>query len=695
MADEHGGNRFDGKAHGVVQGRDFHGDIHFHAPTTPKEPPRQVPPPSRFYTNNDRQLVEITEFLRPGRSADEQPPALVVIQGGPGGGKSATAYQWIHEHGEHYPDGLFYAELAAGTSEAGLESEALHDFLLAVGYARDTIPPTLLGRAGMFQTWSTGKRIAVVIDGAISAAQVRVLLPGTGNSVVLVTEARPLGALRANGGAEFVKLDPLSTESARLLVHRIVGSTRDLAQEADQVDEMLALCDGQTTALCVAASLLVQSPGRPVARFVREFSREGRRLSMLSRDENLSVRAVFNAALGQLDERAQQVYAAFGQHPGTGDVSFAALSAAMTFDDDDVLDALDRLCAAHLVREVGEDRYIAHGLVREHARAQFPDATALRTRFEEFYLRKAIAAGHAVQPERGWLLELWPELRAELADTNSDGWAWLDVERTNVRAVARGLYDDGSEQLCRLAVALWPFQEQAKYVEDMDVLNKHAAEVAAAHGLTFAVGLTTVQRGFAFRARGEYDKAAELFIEGEALARRIERTDLAATALEALGIMRRDQGDRDAARTALRWNLEMAEALKIERRTALARMHLGSVEEPAVALRLLDQALGAFQEMSEDYNAAKTRMWRGKRLIELDRRAESEAELTSALEYMTAQDKHFDRAQILFALGENAHAAGNVAAARQHFLDAVSLCRVRGFAELAQRVHRRLDEYQS
>jgi hypothetical protein len=79
VADEHGGNRFDGKAHGVVQGRDFHGDIHFHAPTNPKAPPRQVPPPSRFYTNNDRQLVEITEFLRPGRSADEQPPALAGV----------------------------------------------------------------------------------------------------------------------------------------------------------------------------------------------------------------------------------------------------------------------------------------------------------------------------------------------------------------------------------------------------------------------------------------------------------------------------------------------------------------------------------------------------------------------------------------------------------------------------------------
>ncbi|MGW5645389.1 hypothetical protein ACWEV3_15500 [Saccharopolyspora sp. NPDC003752] len=690
MAD--GGNRFDGTADAVVQGRDFHGDIYFYPPSSPKAPPRHVPPPSPHYTNNERQLAEITKFLRPGEARDHQRSGLVVLRGEPGGGKSATAYQWIHEHGKHYQDGLFYASLTAGTRETGLESEALHNWLLGVGYTRDQIPATLDGRAALYRSWSTDKRVAVVIDDAISAAQVRALLPGMGNSVVLVTEARSLGALRASAGAEFVPLDPLSADSARLLVSRIVGETRDLARESEQIDELIGLCDGQTTALCVAASLLVEFPDRPVARWVRELSREGRRLAALSRDENLSVLAVFNTAVERLDDRAQQVYAAFGQHPGTGDVSLAALSAAVAFDEGDVQDALDRLCAAHLVREVGEDRYFAYSLVREHSRARFPDA-AVRTRFDEFYLRKAIAAGHAVQPRRGWLFELWPELSDELADSG-DGWDWLDTERANVRAVARGLHDSGSEQLCRLAVALWPFQEQAKYVDDMDVFNKNAAEVAAAHGWTFVAGLAAVQRGFAFRARGEYDKAATLFAEGEELAHQSGRVDLAATAVESLGISLRDQGDRGEARIALRRNMEMAEALDVPRRTALARMHLGSVDEPESGVRLLDQALSTFEELGEGYNAAKTRMWRGERLAGLGRYADSEADLTAALVYMTAHHKHFDRAQVLLFLGENAHAAGDVAAARQHFMDALALCRMRGFAELAQRVQGRLDEDQ-
>ncbi|WP_132490053.1 hypothetical protein [Saccharopolyspora elongata] len=693
MAD--GGNRFDGTADAVVQARDIYGDVYQYAPSSPKAPPRQVPPPSRFYTNNERQLAEITKFLRPCEARDHQRPGLVVLRGDPGGGKSATAYQWIHEYGKHYQDGLFYASLTAGTRETGLESEALHNWLLGVGYARDQIPATLDGRAALYRSWSTDKRVAVVIDDAISAAQVRALLPGMGNSAVLVTEARSLGALRARDGAEFVPLDPLSAESARLLVFRIVGETRDLARESEQVDELIGLCEGQTTALCVAASLLVEFPDRPVARWVRELSREGRRLAALSRDENLSVLAVFNTAVGRLDERAQQVYAAFGQHPGTGDVSLAALSVAVAFDEEDVQDALDRLCAAHLVREVGEDRYFAYSLIREHARARFPDAAAMRVRFEEFYLRKAIAAGHAVQPKRGWLEKLWPELLAELADSSGDGWGWLDAERANVLAVARGLHSSGSEQLCQLAVALWPFQEQAKYVEDMDVLNKNAAEVAVERDLTFAKGLAVVQRGFAFRTRGEYDKAATLFAEGEELARQSERVDLAATAVESLGISLRDQGDRGEARTALRRNLEMAEVLDDPRRTALARMHLGSVDEPEAGVRLLDQALGAFEELGEGYNAAKTRMWRGKRHTELRRYADSEADLISALAYMTAHHKHFDRAQILLFFGENAHAAGDAAAARQHFMDALALCRMRGFAELAQRVQGRLDEDQS
>ncbi|MER7013549.1 hypothetical protein ABT324_19195 [Saccharopolyspora sp. NPDC000359] len=677
-----GGNRFDGHALGVVQAHDFHGDVHFHAPQSPNPPPKQVPPPSRFFTNNERQLGEISGFLAAG--ADERPPAVVVIQGPPGSGKSETAYQWVQEHRGDYPDGAFYARL---TAAPGPVSEALHQFLLAIGYQPAELPAGLDARANLFRSWTSGKKVVVVVDDAVTAAQVLPLLPGTGHSAVLVTEARSLSALRVRAGAEFVPLDPLTGEAARLLLSRIVGGTRDLVGEAEQVDRLVELCEGQTIALCVAASELARAPERPVARLVRELSKEGQRLRRLSRDDGLSVNAVFNTAVARLDEGAQQLYAAFGQHPGVGEVSLAALAAAVELDEDDVREALDALASAHLIREVADDRYFAYSLVREHARPL--GSAEVRARFTEFYVRRALAAGHAVQPRRGWLEALWPGSRPEPVPVE-EARQWLDVERANLRAVAGELHAMGAEQVCQLAVALWPFQEQGKHVDDMDVLNDHAVEVAEHRGLTFAAGLALIQRGFAFRARGESDKAADLFAAGEAKARAVSRDDLAATAVESLGLSLRDHGDREGARAALERNLKMAERLGDPRRLALARMHLGSVAEPQFGEQLLDQALVEFG--AEPYNAAKTRMWRGRRRTELGRYDEADVDLRAALEHMTEHGYHFDRAQALVGLGDHALAAGDAEAAQQHFLDAAAVCRTRGFAELGEQVQSRLDQ---
>lgn len=685
MTGDVGGNHFDGEAGNVVQARDIHGDVHFHVPKSPNPPPKQVPPPSRFFTNNERQLAEIDKYLRPGVDSGERPPGLVVVQGLPGSGKSETAYRWVNEHGDDYPDGAFYTRLTAGKDEPGLISEALHQFLLAIGYKTAELPAGLDARSNLFRSWTSGKKVVVVIDDAVTAAQVVPLLPGEGNSAVLVTEARSLSALRVRAGAEYVPLDPLKKEAARLLVARIVDNARNLSGEAEQVDRLIELCDGQTIALCVAASELAGRPERPVARLVRELSKEGQRLRRLSRDEDLSVKAVFNTAVARLDEEARQLYAAFGQHPGAGEVSLAALAAAVVNDEDDVREVLDRLRSAHLIREVAEDRYFAYSLVREHAR-ELGD-TAVRDRFAEFYVHRALVAGHAVRPNRGWLEKLWPGFQPEPLDVE-EARKWLAAERANLRAVAKDLHQAGAEQLCQLAVALWPFQEQGKHVDDMDVINGHAADLADHRGLTFAAGLALVQRGFAFQARGESDKAAELFAAGEEKARAVSRDDLAATAVEALGISLRNWGDRDEARTALERNLDMAERLGDPRRLALARMHLGSVAEAERGEQLLDQALAAFG--SEPYNAAKTRMWRGRRRTELRRYADANADLGAALEYMTEYEYHFDRAQVLVGLGDNALAAGD--AAQQYLLDAAAICRARGFAELGEQVRVRLDQ---
>ncbi|GAA4839588.1 tetratricopeptide repeat protein [Saccharopolyspora rosea] len=680
-------NRFDGRAHSVVQAGQIGGDVHIHPPDQPKPPPQLVPPPTRVYTNNERQLAEIAEALRPGEDGDRHCP-VVVVQGPPGGGKSATAYQWIDQHRGHYPDGLFYAPLAG--AESGREGEILRDFLVAVGYRREEVPESYHARSDWFRSWTTGKRVAVVVDDAVTAAQVRALRPGFGGSALLVTAAAPLGALRVDETARFVELDPMSPESARLLLRRILGE-RDPrpGAEPEEFDALVGLCDGSTIALCVCGALLAQRPDWPVARLVRDLSREERRLAVLSRDEDLSVTSVLNTAVARLDERTRRLYAAFGQHPGSGDVGVEALVAALGEDADDVRDRLDELVDARLVQQTS-DRYFVFGLVRDHSRTHCGgEAPGIRRRFEEFYLRGALAAGHAVRPGRGWLERLWPQL--SLGDPPADPEAWLESERVALRALAARLAADGDVDACRLAVALWPYQDRAKHLDDMDAVNQDAADVAAAHDMPFARGLALVQRGFALRHRGDLDKAAEVLSDAVELARAHGPRDLEATAVESLGLVERELGKVDEARELLERNLAMAREIDDERRLALARMHLGSVAEASAAVELLDEAERSFAE-SEPENLAKTRLWRGMRRVELRQLDAARTDLDAALEHArSAKRGAFLEAQAWSALGEWAEAAGDRAAAAEHYGRAEAINRTWGFLPQAERVRARRD----
>jgi len=684
-------NHLGGAARSVAQVGAVHGDVHLTTCAAPASPalsaPAQVPDPTRNYTNNDRQLEEIGEALRPGSGAEDEPPRVVVIQDRAtfGGGKSATAYQWLHRHRRHYPDGLFHARLSARS-----ESDCLRDFLRAVGFADREIPANLEGRHGLFRGWSTGRRVAVVVDDAVAPGQVRRLLPGPGGSAVLVTAAGPLGGLRVQENAAFVELDPLRPESAQLLVRRVLGEHDPRPdREPEQLAELVARSEGSTLVLCLAAQLLFDRPNRPISRLVADLSREDRRLRALARTEDgaVSIVAALNMRLELLDDATRRVYAALGCHPGSGDVAPEAIAAALDEDVDEVRDRLDELVDARIVQETAADRFFAIGPVRDHARECGGDP-GLRARFADHYVRLAIPAGNAVIKGRGWLERKWGEY--DLSSPLTAPEAWLEAERGTLTAVAGLLREAADPRLLPFAVALWPFHERAKHLDDMDAVNEHAAELADHLGDRFAAGLARVQRGFAFRHRGERDKAAELFTAAEELARAAGEAELRATAVESLGLVRREQGDPDAARQLLEHNLELAVGLGDPRRTALAKMHLGSVAEPGAAVALLDEAIAAFRALPDVHNEHKSLLWRGIRLTELGRIAAAEADLTAALRHMTDENRRFEIAQARHALGRCALAAGDGERGREHCAQAAAIYRTWGFLDQAERVEAEL-----
>ncbi|RZQ64353.1 tetratricopeptide repeat protein [Amycolatopsis suaedae] len=589
--------------------------------------------------NNEPQLRRIDEALRRGDQ-------VVLLRGEPGVGATELAFQAVRRFGDRFGDGQFYVPLAGATGDAVFA--CLRELLRSVGCPREDIPHSADACASLFRSWSTGKDVVVVIDGATSLAQVRAFLPGAGRSAVLVTEAARLSG--AALGATVVELDPLSDEAARELLTRLSGRTEGL-------DDLVRLCGGSTVALCAAAAVLEDW-------LVDRITRIGA-LRGLANDD-VDPKAVLTAAYEQLPPEARPCYAALGRHPGPHAVPVRALAAALEVGEDEAEELADALVKRRLARR-DDGRYVIGPLAREHAAEQ--DGDDYRARFSAFYLSHATRAAQAWQP-RPWFRHLWnltvrPDLTAEQARQ------WLTTERANLMALAGLLHDQGDPELCRLAVALFPLHDKDQLLDDMDLINDHAEQVAEANDLPAIRSLLLTQRGFGCRHRGEFDKAVELFERARAVAG--DDRELLGSAVEGLGLSRREQGRIDEARAALRHNLELADEIGDPRRSAMARLHLGSVAEP----ELLADARRYFEDNGDAHNATKARMWQAIR-------AESVADLLAARDEFERLGYPADAVRCLLAL---ARLTGD----REYARAALDVAVKRGYQLLAEQARSLLD----
>lgn len=686
-------NRMDGRAEVSLQVRDVHGGVHIHGRVHTLPAPRQVPAPTRNFTNQVRVLAEADRALA---AAGGDGPSIVVFRGTPGVGKRETARFWLQGHAERFPDGHFHADLGASVADDGREAATLREFLLAVGHDPEVIPDSAEGRAAWFRSWSSGKRVAVSVDNALTPRQVRMLAPGPGPSVMVVTEAGPLVALRASSAVTFIDLEPLEEPAARELFGRLIGEDR-LAAEPDAVASVLRICAGLPIALSVVGALLGAFPARRVSRLVAELNDEKRRLQAMSRDTELSVTAVFNTAYQRLSAIGKRCYRTGSLHPGGGDFGIDVLVAALELPPYDVRDAVDELVVAGLLREVSEDRYLLHSLVRLHASglAESTDPVGERdralTRLLDFYRRGAISAGHAVMPQRGWRELLFPEYPVGDHVASREPWGWLETERGNLSAAVRSAYRHGElQQVCQLCVMLWPLHERGKYFEDLIRTNELGLDAARKLGDTGLEALLGIQLGFPCLHRGDAARAYEAFAAALEPAR--GHRELEATALEAMGLARIAQGMFEESLALLRRNLALAVEIDFPRRTALARLHLAKVESPDVALPLLRDADNGFQSLDppDTYNAAKVALWQGRKLTELRRFDDAERHLEQALATMTEHRKPFDRVHVLEAIGDLAAARERCGTAQQRHREALAIAESYGFGHDAKRLREKI-----
>lgn len=448
--------------------------------------PRQLPAPPVHFVNRLPELSILDSTLATGKG---RTPGIAVLKGPGGIGKSALALNWLDRVLDRFPDGQLYADLASSAGHPVAVEDVLGAFLRALGVAPERVPSSLGERAALFRSVTAERSLAVLLEDAVSAAQVRVLLPASADSLVAVTTRRPLAGLLAEG-AVVVPVDPLDHAGAIELLRRHIGSDR-VASERRPTETLIDLCAGFPIALSVVAAQMVLRPHRPMARLVDELRDERRRLDLSVEDE-LTLRSTFELSVRGLPPDAEAAYLAIGVQPGVF-VSAELTAATNRMGVGRARRALDDLVDASLLDEVDDGLYRCHDLVRAHARVEADERLDLEARTDltraalSWHLHVARAAGRTVMPARR-LVDLGesPPVRYELPRAVREyrgALAWLEQHRLDLAASVRLAAEIGQHALAyALGDAMQPLFIVNRHYREAAEVNEHALRAATAMG---------------------------------------------------------------------------------------------------------------------------------------------------------------------------------------------------------------------
>lgn len=171
----------------------------------PIEPPHMLPDPPPVTWTTVKQVMADLDLAHQLR--DEDRPFVVVVRGPAGSGKTTAALNWLSSLEDALPDGELYVDLASTGNGPRSPQEALRTWLPALGLSRQHIPSTLAEQQAWFGAYTAPKTLGIVVENAISAAQVRTLIPTSSSSVLVVTTRERLTGLGIDN-AEFVEIAP-------------------------------------------------------------------------------------------------------------------------------------------------------------------------------------------------------------------------------------------------------------------------------------------------------------------------------------------------------------------------------------------------------------------------------------------------------------------------------------------------------
>jgi DNA-binding SARP family transcriptional activator/tetratricopeptide (TPR) repeat protein len=431
-------------------------------------------------------------------------PAVCVIDGMPGVGKSALALRLAHRLRVDGFDGALQLDLRG------------HDPLQS-----PTTPPGALGlllgmlsidmrelqkEAGLdhaislWRRYTGTRRLVIVLDDAVDEQQIRPLMPSGPGTVVLITSRHRLAGLPE---AVHHSLSPMHDGDAQKLFTQVAGIT-DRCDSGD-VRRIVEACGRLPLALSVAGGFLRARPSWSLTDFADHLTRT---LSSTG-DDGFTKRlnTTFETSYRSIPELSRRVLRYLALHPNSG-IGLHAAAALVGAAPRDTDSALDLLVEHSLLDEPQRHRYRMHDLVRGFAshvlaRDDRPEqVAAAEDRLVGFTLASVERATALFHPYRHVNLmgEESPVPTVEVLSfpNPQHAAAWLDLEQSALRAQAMRWHSKGrAREAAALSHMLGMYFDRRGLWREAEILYETArrtwARLGDKKGEAYALGdLATV-----------------------------------------------------------------------------------------------------------------------------------------------------------------------------------------------------------
>jgi tetratricopeptide (TPR) repeat protein len=555
-------------------------------PVLPGLLPRDVP----AFTGRENELHRLTALAEGGSGV------VTAIGGTAGVGKTALAVHAAHKLLTGFPDGHLYADLRGYTAgqEPAEPGEVLEVFLRRLGVSAEEVPAGVEERSGLLRQLLAMRQVLMVLDNARTEGQVRLLLPGAGRSLVLVTSRSVLPGLEADLR---ISLDVLPQDEAVAMLAALIGADR-AAAEPEAVAHLVGLCGRLPLALRIAGQVLAAHPVWPAAKLAAMLVDEQDRLGQLGAGD-LQVRAAFEVSYAQLAERHARLFRLLGLHPSP-DFDAAAAAALAGIGDAEARSVLDRLAEAYLVTEDAPSRFGMHDLLRLFARDTCQDVDsqtdrdAAEARLVGHYADRARFIDSCVDPSRRPATAQTAEQTREPLPSMREALAMFQAERTGLLAALGLAAQRGWDtQVRQLSESIADSLTMLRYLDDMLTVWE-AALVAARHAQdTRAEGMALTSLGIAYSELRRFEEAITCHQQSLATLREAGDRPFEGMALNNLGTVYSDVRRFQEAITCYQQSLAICREVGDRHGEGMALGNLGTAYSE---LRRFEEAVPCYQQ---------------------------------------------------------------------------------------------------